>query len=556
MAATNRLRGFFVDTRGNIAITSAVVMTVIIGMGALGVDVGKMFTDRRKAQSTTDIAALVAASNLSNATAAATAAVTQNNFNATAPIGVQLGVYTADPSLAPSQRFSASSSPGANAVRVTLQTSTPLFFGRLLVGGDTYTIKTVATATATPFASFEIGSTLVSLNGGLLNAILGQMLGTSLSLSAMDYQSLLSANVDMFSFMNALATRLNLTGVTYSTLLSGNAQVGTVIKAMIDSEQVQTGTGAAVSALSQIANALPTSTTRIPLNSLLNAGPYGTMAVGQTPNSTVSMSAFNVLDAAASLANGTNQVAASLNLNLPGITTITLQLAIGQRPVGTSWVTVGSAGASVYTAQTRLLLTAQVQGTGGLTSITVPIYVNVASGQATLNSVQCGYPNINTSSVTLGVTPGVVDSWIGNVSASDFANLSRPPNPGPATLVSAPGVSVSGLAHVAMNNMTPTPVSFSYSQIQAQTGQTVSTTNYTSSLVTQLLQNLTLNASVLGLGLGLPPGVTQSIGDTLAAETSSLDLALATVLATVGVGIGQATVWVTGVRCDGAVLVN
>jgi uncharacterized membrane protein len=36
----------------------------------------------------------------------------------------------------------------------------------------------------------------------------------------------------------------------------------------------------------------------------------------------------------------------------------------------------------------------------------------------------------------------------------------------------------------------------------------------------------------------------------------SVDQLLASVLATLGVGIGQADVWVSGVRCDGAVLVN
>jgi uncharacterized membrane protein len=555
-ALANKLKSFIADRDGNIAIITSIVMIVIIGGGALGVDVGKMFADRRKAQSTADIAALVAASDLTHAAAAAAAAVSQNNFNATAPIGVQPGVYVANSSLSPSQRFTASPAASANAVRVTLQTSTPLFFGRVLVGKDNFTIQAVATATATPFASFAIGSRLLSVNGGLLNQILGQLLGTSLSLSVMDYQSLINANVDMFSFMNALATRMSVTGVTYNSLLSGNVQVGTVINALLDSEKAASGMSAAVTALSEIASALNGTTSKIPLSSLVNPGPYGTMTVGQTPNGTVSMSLFGALSAAASLANGNNQVAASLDLGLPGIASISMKLAIGQRPVGTSWVTVGSAGASVYTAQTRLLVTAQLLGSGGIAAVNVPIYVNVASGSATLTAVQCGYPNVSGSSVTLGVTPGVVDSWIGNVSASDFSNLTSAPNPGPATLVSALGISVTGLAHVAMNNMSPTPVTFSYSDIQAQTAKTVSTTSYTSSLVSQLLSSLTLNVSIGGLGLGLPSTLTQTVGSILSAQTAPLDQVLAGILQTVGIGIGQADVWVTGVRCDGAVLVN
>jgi uncharacterized membrane protein len=116
------------------------------------------------------------------------------------------------------------------------------------------------------------------------------MLGT-VSLSAMNYQSLISANIDMFSFMNALATRMNVTGVTYTSLLSGNAKVGTVINAMIDSEKAASGMSAAVSAFSQVASALNGATTNVPLSALVNPGAYGGMTVGQTPSSTVSVSA-------------------------------------------------------------------------------------------------------------------------------------------------------------------------------------------------------------------------------------------------------------------------
>ena len=65
---------------------------------------------------------------------------------------------------------------------------------------------------------------------------------------------------------------------------------------------------------------------------------------------------FDMLSATGSLANGTNQIAANVNLSLPGIASVTLMATIGERPVGTSWVTVGSAGATVHTAQTRILL--------------------------------------------------------------------------------------------------------------------------------------------------------------------------------------------------------
>jgi uncharacterized membrane protein len=550
------LQHFLADRGGNIAIFSAIIMVVIMGMAALGVDVGNMFADRRKAQSTTDIAAMVAASNPTSAAAAVAATIANNNFNATAPATIQYGIYTANAALPVAQRFVTSSVAAANAVGVTLQTSTPLFFGKVLTGSDRYTIQTTAMATTTGFATFEIGSTLLSVNGGLVNAVLGQMLGSSLSLSVMSYQSLLSANIDMFGFMNALATRMNVTGVSYTSLLSGSASVGTILNAMIDSEQASSGTSAVVSALSQIASSVNGATSKLPLSSLVNPGPYGTMTVGQTPGTGASVSLYNLVAATASLANGTNQVASSLDVNLPGLLSVTMMLAIGQPPVGTSWVTVGSVGASVYTAQTRLLLTIQIGGSGEIATVNLPIYVNIANASATLTALQCGYPNISTSTVTLGVTPGVVDSWIGNVTPSMFTSMSSPVNPGPAALVSAPLLTITGLAHVAMNNMSATPVTFTYADIQAMTMKTVNTTNYTQSLTTQLLDSLSLNVSVGGLGLGLPSLLNQAVINIISPETATIDQLLASVLQTVGVAIGQANVWVTGLRCDGAVLVN
>jgi hypothetical protein len=64
---------------------------------------------------------------------------------------------------------------------------------------------------------------------------------------------------------------------------------------------------------------------------------------------------------------------------------------------------------------------------------------------------------------------GVVDAWIGNVTAADMTNFTSKPNPGAATLVNLSAVTVTGRAHAGMGNTTPTSVSFGYSDITAQT---------------------------------------------------------------------------------------
>lgn len=548
------LKRFRADQRGNIAIMSAGGMILAVCCAALGVDIGTIAADRRKTQAATDLAAIVAASNLSNATNAAKAAVTSNNYPASALVGVELGTYTANSAVAAQSRFVTPATGTANAARVSLQTATPLYFSHFFTGSNNFTIKTTATARTTAIASFSIGSRLASLNGGLLNSVLGSMLGTTLSLSVMDYNALLGARIDAFTFLSALATRVGLTGVTYDTLLNSNIKIGDVLAAALSAQQATNGSGTATAALSTISQASASVTTKIAPGKLIDAGPYANLIVGVKPKDGVSISLYDLLQATAGMANGTNQIATSVNLGLPGIASASLTATIGARPQGSGWIAVGTQGVSVHTAQTRVLLSIQLIGSGSASLVNLPVYVEVASGTATLNKVSCGYPNVNTSSVTLGVTPGIVDAWIGNVTVADLNNVATKPNPGPAPLVNLLGIPiVTAKAHAGMGNTTPVSVNFSYSDITSQTKKTVNTTNFTSSLTGSLLGDL--NISVLGLGLAIP-GLGGLVTSIINGATSSIDQLLAATLASLGVGIGQADVWVSGIRCDGAVLVN
>jgi uncharacterized membrane protein len=482
--------------------------------------------------------------------------VVQNKYPANALVSVELGTYTANSAIAPAARFVTPAVGAANAARVTLNTQTPLYFARYITGANQYTIKTQAVATSTAVASFSIGSSLLSVNGGLINAMLGGMLGTSLSLSVMDYQSLASARIDAFDFMSALATRVNLTGVTYDSILTSNLKVSDLIAATLSAQQTDNGASSATTALSTISQAVTGLSSKISPSSLIDLGPYNDLTVGQTPKTSFSVSALDLLSAIAEVANGTNQIAVpSLSLGLPGIASISLVATIGERPVGTSWLEVGAAGASVHTAQTRILLTVQLLGSGPVAAVNLPIYVEIASGTATLNAITCGYPNISSSNVTLGVTPGIVNAWIGGVTPAQLSNFTTQPNPPPATLVNLGLITVTGRANAYMGNTTPTNVNFSYSDIQSNVGHTVTTTNFTNSLTSSLLGNLSLTVNVAGLGLPIP-GLGATVAGIIGGATSSVDQVIAQLLATLGVQVGSATVWVSSIRCDGAVLVN
>lgn len=575
-----RLRNFAGNQRGGAAILFAISATVLIGFGAMAVDVGNFFYEKRKLQTANDLAALAAASDLPRALAAARASTTQNGFPGSTIQALQTGIYTPDPTLSANARFVPSPATMANAVRIEMRTTAPLLLGRVLTSssaayptagnglppsgsmpvaslsnGDV-PIGSSAIASQDAQASFAVGSRLLKLDGGLLNSLLGGLLGGGVSLSVMDYDALIKARVDLFDFSKHLATRLNLTATTYDDVLKADARLGDVLAAVVDaSRDHNTRNGTATAALGRIASA---SASNLPVNlaSLISFGPAGDKPLSGPKPLAASLSALDIVSAIAQIANGNRQIDVGLNLNLPGVAAVSLKLGIGERPVGTSLMRVGRAGASVHTAQTRLLLTVDLIGSGAASLIRLPLYLELAAATARLSSVQCSPGDVSTSRVTLGVTPAVVDAWIGQVSMTEFNNFSRAPNPPAATLVNAAGLAkVTGRAHVTMTNLTEASVSFSYPEIQRGDKKTTSTQNFIASLLGRLVGDLELRVEALGLGLGLP-GLDGLVSGVISKAATPLDQILNGVLGTLGIGLGQADSWVSGVRCGGAVLVR
>jgi uncharacterized membrane protein len=232
-------------------------------------------------------------------------------------------------------------------------------------------------------------------------------------------------------------------------------------------------------------------------------------------------------------------------------------MTVGEPPVGTSMYMVGAAGASAYTSQTRLLFTAQISASGLSTLINLPILIDLAAGQATLAGVQCDAPSTAGTNVTLNVTPSVADAWIGNITNSMLTSTTTAPNPGPATLLNLVNIAtVTGKANASISNLTPTPVNFTYAQIASATGQNTSTSDFVSSLLYNLFQNLVMNVNVIGLPILVPANLTTTIATALAAATTPLDTIISSVLTALGLSLGQATTWVTGVKCGNPAIVQ
>jgi uncharacterized membrane protein len=190
-------RAFRSDERGGVAILAAAGGGLFCLLAALTVDLSALALEGRTLQGAADLAAMSAARDLPRAHAAATATAEANLANvATETV---TGLYIADAALKPAARFTPSPA-GPNAARVTLKRPSSLYFGRWIVGRDTVQLTRTATAAISadpPRAMFSIGSRLAALDGGVANALLSGLTGSSVSLSVMDYNRLADARVNL-----------------------------------------------------------------------------------------------------------------------------------------------------------------------------------------------------------------------------------------------------------------------------------------------------------------------------------------------------------------------
>ena len=567
IAGRRPCRRFALDRRANFAVMTALCAPFAVALSAFAVDQGSLFTERREAQALVDLAAITAAANIANAETAVLTTLKDNGLASVAvnPAGesteatgnkavvdVLPGRYTRDPSIAAGKRFEAGRKP-FNAVKVSLRKIGTLYFGSAIMAPPT--IGTTAIASASAEAAFSVGSRLAQVDGGILNALLGGLLGGNISLTVMDYEALIDADVDLLSFLDALAVETHVRAATYADVLQSSATIGQIATAMAAVPGLD---HSAKLALQNLAGAV-SSNASIPLSHMLDLGPFGSLALGDRPAGlSAATSVMGVLSAGAALANRQNQARIDLAATLPGLVSATVDIAIGEPPQSSPWFTVGETGAVVRTAQTRGLITVEIGGPGGLlgTSIKLPVYAEVAFAEAKLTDISCRAGKPDSLRVGIAARPGVAELRIAEPAAGSLADFRNAPAFAPARIVQAPLLTVSGQALVSLSNVSPTNLTFTSQDIAGRTVKTVSTRDFTQSLTQSLLGNLQLDMKLLGLGLSLPSNLKPTLTALLGAVTPSLDTLLYNVLSALGVRLGEADVRVNDATCSRSVLVQ
>ncbi|MGO4726920.1 MULTISPECIES: pilus assembly protein TadG-related protein [Inquilinus] len=604
--------------RGALSVYTALIMTLLLGTAAMATDVGLWYSKRRDLQSATDAAALAAAYKPSQAQVIAADLLSRNGFGADTPPTVSTGTYCDNASLAPDARYFTGvvTCPNAgyvatapNAVRISTQTEAPLGLSRaLLPDGGPYRTSVSATAARIDEAAFQAGTGLVNLNGGIANALLGSLLGTTINLSAVQYDGLVNTDIDALSFLDALATHVNLSALTYDQVLQSRAQIGDVLDATIDVLDRQPNlTAIAAQALGGLLSlkAAIVGNPDIHLGNLLDLGVWKNQPVGGTTSPTAlqaDLNLFQLVSFAAQLANGRNAVAIpQLGLNLGPVASISL-VATAIEPPQKPFFSFGPVGVQVHTAQIRIQLLLKLLDTGLLgNGVRLPLYIEVAPGEATLARIDCGLEPAKDATVTVNAIPGVAAIYIGEVNSNAMTNFSQAPTVSDANIIdlSVLGllqlVSLTGKAKIQIPSQgqpAAQPLTF-YQPLSGEVTKHEPPTNegiigptsgegqraraVSTGLLGGLGQSLyngldlhaklLLNLIVIDLKQGNCGGLLglvcwgngqqrTSLLGILASVLGALDPLVDGVLKALGLQLGTMDVWVTGVRCGVPVLVQ
>ncbi|PPC80111.1 MAG: hypothetical protein CTY31_06730 [Hyphomicrobium sp.] len=540
------------DNSGSIAIMSAFFLMVSISAAALAIDIGMLHLDKRHAQGAADLAAIAAASDPQNATAAARATLTANGIDNPQSLLVVPGNYTPDITRAPSSRFQPGVMP-YNAAHVTFAKPGRTYFAQAFAE-TCCKIEVAATGASAALATFSIGSRLLAVRDGAINSLLGSLLGSNVALTVMDYNALADLDVTAADFLDALASELSVTAGTYDDVLNSSATVGDVIAATAKVSE-QSGNSQAQVALTKLLGKSAGTSKNISLASLLDLGPLANVAIGDpAPGLDAKFKALDIITSAATVANGENQVSLDVGANIPGLLSLKLDVAIGEPPQNSSWAAAGEVGSIVRTAQTRLKLTAEVGGSGLLSAarIRLPIYLDLAYAEGRLDEIKCS--GDNKQEATIAARPGIADVWIGEVNANQFKNFTSKPSVTKANIVDLPLIKVRGKAHVEAGNTSETDLTFTQADVDAGTIKRTDTSTIVESVVSSLLTELDLEVQILGIGIGLPGAIKSLVANTLATIAKPLDAVVYDLLSTLGVHVGEADVRVHGIRCGSGVL--
>lgn len=326
--------------RGAIGLLAALTMALALLCTLVVVDSGRLYMEKRTLQRVADMAALEAASlngtcaGTSTANSYATQSATRNGFTVTdntRTLTTRCGVLSTG---ADSRRSFVVDATKSDAIQVivshTVARSIAAGIGAMFDTNPTPTdIQLTAVAVATPplppLAQLTIQTTLATIDtsrGALLNALWGQLLGGTLNISAVGYQGLADANVNLLKYLDQLAIDINAKAGDYTSLLSSDIKISQLLNTSAKVlPQASSAVQAAISGLNVVAG-----NATVKLQDLISLQ-TGAPAAALNTN----LNLFNLAQGLVQAANSNNGLAANLNLNL-GVASVTAKVKVIEPP--------------------------------------------------------------------------------------------------------------------------------------------------------------------------------------------------------------------------------
>lgn len=465
--------------RGSLIVNFAIALSLITIL-LVGTELGYLFFMKREMQKAADLAALAGAQQISSVggciAAKDAAKLSANGANSSdsarnlPAIPISEGGANVTLSLKDSEIECGQWSPtkntvdhfelastNLNAVRVTIDKQLVAF---LPFFEANRTLHAKAVAANDPIAGFSLGTGVASLEKGAINQLLGALLGTGnqITLELVSYKGLATGSIRLLDLISVLPN----VG-TVKELLDTRILLKDFILAMV--KALGTNNAVAVEALNGILAANVRSV-EIKVGDLIKV---------TTPSlegaASANVNVLELLMVTAQVANGTNAVNLGTGVNLGALATVDTKLVVVEPPS----IAIGEAGkdangkwkTQAHSAAIRLFLDAKVLDTskiplvGLITNIQLvhlPLYIEVAPGQAWLTEIQCNNPRKD-SQVTIASQPGIANICIANGMDTQMTNMTTPPSCSEPATISK--ISVVGIPLVEVKATIPLPATVS-----------------------------------------------------------------------------------------------
>ncbi|MFQ3199896.1 MAG: putative membrane protein [Zhongshania sp.] len=303
--------------RGVTTILAVSMMLSLLTFVAVVTDTGRLYLEKRSLQKEADLAAMETALLYCRDHSLAVESLTLADMNV---LSVTRNGFQGNDT---NSSVVVTRNRNAITVELTYNVTASLFEQFLPSAENTIEMSASATAKACePTALLSIRSSIATVDGGLLNSVLGGLIGTTLTLTVGDWESLVETNINLLSYFDALASEIGVTAGDYDTLLNTSISLADVLDVGVNVLSTEGAGAVAISALESISADVPLATPNINLADIL--------AIQSDASKTsldVNLPVMRLVEGSIQLANSDSSIAADVNVAL-GIADATVRLKV------------------------------------------------------------------------------------------------------------------------------------------------------------------------------------------------------------------------------------